>query len=510
MADKIKDITIKRITELIGDGGKCIDPFTAIVTQEALAYCLEQANRKLESISRIFPGANMDTSKTLATIETISNTILTWPRCKPDVLAPLVPGWKPSTPKKPEAPKPAMTPKGITIEKAEQTETKKSSKVEELQDATPPPPDWMPKGKFYLEKDTDGNVVGTLDNKGAFYPPDLRPETLTKIWEKLQGVSVKDKIAVQDAWVKHYITQNQEGRTETSPVVAVPPAAVILAKTIPVPGRQDLGAKPAAVGVESSDLETILDRLQSTLDEGDKSGSLKRFKKVLEKIDPDQIEGIEDIDSLIEDYEGITKAGMTPEEYAEARADAFTDIANAAEELTLAKAEEEESKEEAPVAAQVPAVTTVTPAPVKAKTPVVKVVKPAPVVAPITPVSPIAPPVAIPVVSPVAPEGRKVEPALGTATETLAKEVPISGEYEVALLLPGDTIPTKILFTNDKEKIKEAKAKGAKGAFVWPLNATGMKIVGLKKGDTFTMNKGGGITLGRGENATLIREIKKL
>ena len=58
-------------------------------------------------------------------------------------------------------------------------------------------------------------------------------------------------------------------------------------------------------------------------------------------LNEDMLEGFEDIESAIEEYEGIERSGMTPEEYNDEKASAFEAIMEAVDELELTEEVEE-------------------------------------------------------------------------------------------------------------------------------------------------------------------------
>ena len=81
-------------------------------------------------------------------------------------------------------------------------------------------------------------------------------------------------------------------------------------------------------------LDALIEDLTNLMDEDDKAGSLKKLKKALAGIDEDKVD-ISEVESAIEEYEGITRSGMSPEDYQEGKQSAFEFIQQTIDEITL-------------------------------------------------------------------------------------------------------------------------------------------------------------------------------
>lgn len=228
---------------LIGDSGKCIDPFAALVMQEALEYCLSIANRKLDSITKIFPKIiKMETAQKLGMIGVINNTLKKYPRCTPDILPPLVPNWEepPRTEPQAKAPRPVMVPKVKTTEpeKKKEEPVKEPEKKKVEKPLPPKTPDWMPKGGIAVVKNMKGEIIGVSDDRGRYNPPDLKQETLDAIYAMFNP-SVKEKLEIQKLWLDYYVKQQL---TAVSP--EIPPGAVKLPPSGTSPGTSTEASQP--------------------------------------------------------------------------------------------------------------------------------------------------------------------------------------------------------------------------------------------------------------------------
>lgn len=87
-------------------------------------------------------------------------------------------------------------------------------------------------------------------------------------------------------------------------------------------------------------VQQTLDSLHEAIDEADKTASVKRIERVLGAIDPKILElevitDLEDLRTAIADYHGITRAGLTPEEYQEEKESAFEAIQEAVDGLDI-------------------------------------------------------------------------------------------------------------------------------------------------------------------------------
>ncbi len=87
-------------------------------------------------------------------------------------------------------------------------------------------------------------------------------------------------------------------------------------------------------------IQGTIDSIHEAIDEADKTASVKRIERVLGVIDPKILEAevitdLEDLRSAIADYRGITRAGLTPEEYQDEKEAAFDAITEAVEGLDI-------------------------------------------------------------------------------------------------------------------------------------------------------------------------------
>ena len=87
-------------------------------------------------------------------------------------------------------------------------------------------------------------------------------------------------------------------------------------------------------------IQGTIDSIHEAIDEANKAASVKRIERVLGAIDPKILEAgvitdLEDLRTAIDDYRGITRAGLTPEEYQDEKGDAFEAIQEAVEGLDI-------------------------------------------------------------------------------------------------------------------------------------------------------------------------------
>ncbi len=85
----------------------------------------------------------------------------------------------------------------------------------------------------------------------------------------------------------------------------------------------------------SNKLESDLADLQGILDESKKAASISKVEKALSTLDPNQVEGIDDVKKAIQDYKDIKKAGMTLEDYQSEKEAAFEAINNSLADLSI-------------------------------------------------------------------------------------------------------------------------------------------------------------------------------
>lgn len=85
------------ISEIIGFENRCIDPFAALVIQEALDYALEKAEKRLDNMQAVFPSAHFagSVTDTLSIMEGILESIGKAPKCSAAQKKPLIGGFEP-------------------------------------------------------------------------------------------------------------------------------------------------------------------------------------------------------------------------------------------------------------------------------------------------------------------------------------------------------------------------------------------------------------------------------
>lgn len=119
----------------------------------------------------------------------------------------------------------------------------------------------------------------------------------------------------------------RSGPTSTPSTPAAPPA--------PPPAPDDPEARLR------SEMEDRLAQLSELLDEDKKAASIKRLEKAIAGLDEDMIEGLDFVQESLEEYKGIERAGMTPEEYNDAKAAAFDALKDAVEGLQVIDEDED-------------------------------------------------------------------------------------------------------------------------------------------------------------------------
>lgn len=77
-----------------------------------------------------------------------------------------------------------------------------------------------------------------------------------------------------------------------------------------------------------------IENISEAVDEARKADSIKRIERAMERIDTEILDreiitGLDDIESAIEDYKGIEKSGLTPEEYRDEKDSAFEAVVEA-------------------------------------------------------------------------------------------------------------------------------------------------------------------------------------
>lgn len=87
-------------------------------------------------------------------------------------------------------------------------------------------------------------------------------------------------------------------------------------------------------------VQQAIDSIKGAVDKDDKARSVRRIESELNRVDADivegeLIEGLNELRAAIEDYRGITREGLTPEEYRKAKEEAFQEIALVIEHLEI-------------------------------------------------------------------------------------------------------------------------------------------------------------------------------
>jgi len=83
--------------------------------------------------------------------------------------------------------------------------------------------------------------------------------------------------------------------------------------------------------------QSLLTQMQNSLQEDNKGPSLKKLRKLIDQSNEDMFEGLADVESAIEEYQGVERSGLTPEDYAEEKSEAFQTIQEALDDLELAE-----------------------------------------------------------------------------------------------------------------------------------------------------------------------------
>mgnify|MGYP001566259242 FL=1 len=137
-------------------------------------------------------------------------------------------------------------------------------------------------------------------------------------------------------------------KPRVKPVEAPPPVEVAPPRRRPgrPPKPRVEAAPPAKVPAvpearEREEMESLVSQIQTVLDESNRAPTLKKLKILMAQLNEDMVEGVEDIEAAIEEYEGIQREGLTPEEYRDERETAFQDIQDATQGLALIEKEEE-------------------------------------------------------------------------------------------------------------------------------------------------------------------------
>lgn len=153
--------------------------------------------------------------------------------------------------------------------------------------------------------------------------------------DKLQKTLASFKAGRLDA--SDAITELKEQEIE-------PPAELFEAET--PEGKKDRVAQEKA----DAESEKVRSMLSDFIDDEKKSQSIKKIEKVMAGLDYDKYEGLEDIESAIEDYRSLERSGMSPKEYNDEKATLFEEITSAIEsvEAVIDEEDEEEPPPEVP------------------------------------------------------------------------------------------------------------------------------------------------------------------
>jgi len=112
------------------------------------------------------------------------------------------------------------------------------------------------------------------------------------------------------------------------------------------------GGKLPKVGereVEYS-LEDIIEQeerilaLPGVMDSEKRPASMKKLRNLLDRMDSNMIDGLEDVENAIEEYEGVSREGQTAEEYGEEKLEAFEAIILEFEKVSLKEEVEKDKK----------------------------------------------------------------------------------------------------------------------------------------------------------------------
>ena len=98
-------------------------------------------------------------------------------------------------------------------------------------------------------------------------------------------------------------------------------------------------------------VEQTIASLQQAVDETKKADSIRRIERIIGQIDTEILDhelvtGLDDLETAIEEYKGIERGGLTPEEYREEKESAFEAITEAVNGLDIDEDALEEIEEE--------------------------------------------------------------------------------------------------------------------------------------------------------------------
>ncbi len=170
-------------------------------------------------------------------------------------------------------------------------------------------------GLVDYETNPDGSILEEeAHDKGGNPAPQLAPSRFFRITGPGRSDSAWSNLwaALRDRRPPLFT-----GGVMPSPITPPKPAPAAPIK-LPKPAKKQIKpVKPAAPDT------LLIDRLLSLMNEDDKSKSIKALEKALAGLDYDQWTGLEEIEEAITEYKEITRAGISPEEYTEAKETAF-------------------------------------------------------------------------------------------------------------------------------------------------------------------------------------------
>jgi hypothetical protein len=172
------------------------------------------------------------------------------------------------------------------------------------------------RGKFAMI----GTFEAEEDITGSF--PFYRIRILRVIQEAL-GKGWISKEEVEDAIGGKVIIAPTPTPGPKRPIRPVTPV-----RPLPPPGKE-------IAKMSQEELEAKITELEDLMDEENKPASLKRLERALEEIDEDQISGVDDLQTAIQEYKDVERAGKTPEEYVQEKDSAFEHIIDTINDLEL-------------------------------------------------------------------------------------------------------------------------------------------------------------------------------
>lgn len=180
-------------------------------------------------------------------------------------------------------------------------------------------------GLVDYETNPDGSILEEeAHDKGGNPAPQLAPSRFFRI----TGQGRSDS-AWQNLWAALHDRRPPlfTGGAMPSPIAPTPQPVVS-----PKPAAPKQPKPPAKKKVKPMAASTqLIDRLLSLMNEDDKAKSIKALEKALLGLDYDQWTGLDEIEEAINEYKEITRAGISPEEYTEAKQTAFDFLKEAIE-----------------------------------------------------------------------------------------------------------------------------------------------------------------------------------